>query len=58
MCLQPIRKDILDELVLLNINDKFKLIYKKLNKNLIDKYVDTIKIYDSNEVKVVYKSDK
>jgi len=56
--LQPIRKDILDELVLLNINDKFKLTYKKLNKNLIDKYVDSIKIYDSNEVEVVYKSDK
>ncbi len=32
--------------------------YKKLNKTLVNKYVEQIEIYDKNRIKVVYKSNE
>ena len=53
--MQPIRKDILENMVLMDMNDKFNLNNNKLNKEIVDKYINVIKIYDTNKVEVVYK---
>ena len=56
--LKSIRKDMLEKMLLVDINDKYKKDYKKLNKYLVNKYIKQIEIFDKNKVKVVYKSDK
>ena len=56
--LKSIRKDMLENMILVDINDKYKKDYKKLNKNLVNQYIKQIEIFDKNRVKVVYKSDK
>lgn len=53
--MQSIRKDILENMVLMDMNDKFKRDKNKLNKEIVDKYINAIKIYDTNKVEVVYK---
>ena len=53
--MQSIRKDILENMVLMDMNDKFKRDKNKLNKEIVDKYINVIKIYDTNKVEVVYK---
>ena len=56
--LKSIRKDMLENMILVDINDKYKKDYKKLNKDLVNQYIKQIEIFDKNRVKVVYKSDK
>ena len=56
--LKSIRKDMLENMILVDINDKYKKDYKKLDKNLVNQYIKQIEIFDKNRVKVVYKSDK
>ena len=56
--LKSIRKDMLENMILVGINDKYKKDYKKLNKDLVNQYIKQIEIFDKNRVKVVYKSDK
>lgn len=53
--MQSIRKDILENMVLMDMNDKFKRDKNKLNKEIVDKYINVIKIYDTNKVEVVCK---
>ena len=53
--MRPIRKDILENIVLMDMNDKFKRDNNKLSKEIVDKYINVIKIYDTNKVEVVYK---
>lgn len=53
--MQPIRKDILENIVLIDMNDKYKQGNNKLNKEIVDKYINVIKIYDTNKVEIVYK---
>lgn len=52
--MRPIRKDILENMVLMDMNDKFNP-NNRLNKEIVDKYINVIKIYDTNKVEVVYK---
>lgn len=56
--LKLIRKDVLEKMVLIDINDKYVKDYKKLNKILVNKYVEQVEIYDKNRVKVVYKNNQ
>lgn len=56
--LKSIRKDMLENMILVDINDKYKKNYKKLNKDLVNQYIKQIEIFDKNRVKMVYKSDK
>ena len=54
--LSPIRKDILENMILIDINDKYKMNYKSLTKNIVNQYIGLIEINDKNEIKVVYKN--
>ena len=54
--LSPIRKDILENMILIDINDNFKKDYKSLNKNIVNQFIDLIEINDKNEIKIVYKN--
>lgn len=54
---QPIRKDILDGIVLIKINDILKIQYTTLTKELVDSIIDKIKIYDSGNVEIIYKKN-
>ena len=56
--LSPIRKDILENMILIDINSNFKNNYKLLNKNIVNQFIDFIEINDKNEIKVVYKNYK
>ena len=56
--LSPIRKDILENMILIDINSNFKNNYKLLNKNIVNQFIDFIEINDKNEIKVVYKKYK
>ena len=38
----------------MDMNDKFNP-NNRLNKEIVDKYINVIKIYDTNKVEVVYK---
>ena len=48
----------LENMILVDINDKYKKDYKKLNNDLVNQYIKRIEIFDKNRVKVIYKSDK
>lgn len=52
--LKSIRKDELENIVLMNINSKYKKDYKTLTKDIVSKYVDKIELYD-NEICLTYK---
>ena len=54
--LSPIRKDILENMILIDINDKFNKKYKNLSKDIVNQYIGLIKINDKNEIKVVYNN--
>ena len=54
--ISPIRKDILENMILIDINDKYKMNYKSLTKNIVNQYIGLIEINDKNEIKVVYKN--
>lgn len=56
--LKSIRKDMLENMILIDINDKYGKNYKKLDKTLVNKYVEQIEIYDKNRIEVVYKINK
>ena len=45
-------------MILVDINDKYKKYYKKLNKDSVHQSIKQIEIFDKNRVKMVYKSDK
>ena len=53
--ISPIRKDILENMILIDINNKYKMNYKFLTKNIVNQYIGLIEINDKNEIKVVYK---
>ena len=53
--LKSVRKDMLEKMILVDLNDKYKKDYKKLDRNLVDKYIDTIEIYNSGKINVIYK---
>ena len=54
--LSPIRKDILENMILIDINNKYKMNYKFLTKNIVNQYIGLIEINDKSEIKVVYKN--
>lgn len=43
-------------MVLTDVNSKYKKDYKILTKGIVNKYVDKIKLYDDNEIYVIYKN--
>lgn len=54
--ISPIRKDILENMILIDINNKYKMNYKFLTKNIVNQYIGLIEINDKSKIKVVYKN--
>lgn len=54
--LNPIRKDMLENMVLVDLKDKYKLKNKSLSKDLVDTYIDSIEISNPNNIKIIYKN--
>ena len=43
-------------MILIDINNKYKMNYKFLTKNIVNQYIGLIEINDKSEIKVVYKN--
>jgi len=52
--LKPFRKDILEDIILLEINDRYNKNYKKLTKEIVDKYISKIELHKSDMVNIIY----
>ena len=49
--LKSIRKDILENMVLCDINSKYNKHYRKLTKEIVNNYVEVVELYNSNKIK-------
>ena len=53
--LKSIRKDILENMVLCDINSKYNKHYRKLTKEIVNNYAEVVELYNSNKIKIIYK---
>ncbi|MCI8498400.1 MAG: recombinase family protein [Bacilli bacterium] len=53
--LKAVRKDALENMILRDINSNQKKDFKILTKDIINKYVDKIELYNNGEIAVTYK---
>lgn len=53
--LKAVRKDALENMILRDINSNQKKDFKILTKDIINKYVDKIELYNNSEIAVTYK---